>query len=68
MCEELASAVEKLKEEFGEVMVRVIETATVRIGSDQIEWEYRVVVPKFGILEISNDLSDVLQKAIDRKA
>ena len=41
MCKELASAVEKLREEFGEVMVRVIETATVRIGSDQIEWEYR---------------------------
>jgi hypothetical protein len=68
MCKELASAVEKLREEFGEVMVRVIETATVRIGSDQIEWEYRAVVPKFGILEISNDLSDVVQKAIDRKA
>ena len=68
MSKELASAVEKLKQEFGEVMVRVIETATVRMGSDEIEWEYRVVVPKCGILEIADDLSQVVQKAIDRKA
>lgn len=67
MCDELASAVQALKGEFGEVMVRVIETATIRMGSDEIEWEYRVVVPKPGILEIGNDLSRVLQKAIDRK-
>ncbi len=67
MCDELASAVQTLKGEFGEVMVRVIETATIRMGSDEIEWEYRVVVPKPGILEIGNDLSQVLQKAIDRK-
>jgi hypothetical protein len=67
MSREMASAVGKLKEEFGEVMVRVIETATVRMGSDQIEWEYRVVVPKFGILEIADDLSLVVQRAIDRK-
>jgi len=32
MCDELASAVQTLKEEFGEVMVRVIETATIRMG------------------------------------
>jgi len=37
------------------------------MGSDEIEWEYRVVVPKPGILEIGNDLSQVVQKAIDRK-
>lgn len=67
MSEELASAVVRLKEEFGDVMVRVIETATVRMGSDQIEWEYRAVVPKFGILEIADELSQVVQKAIDRK-
>jgi hypothetical protein len=67
MSKELASAVEKLQEEFGEVMVRVIETATVRMGSNQIEWEYRAVVPKFGILEIAEDLAQVVQKAIDRK-
>ena len=68
MCEELASAVETLKEEFDGVMVRVIETTTIRMGSDQIEWEYRVVVPKPGILEIGDDLFKVVQKAIDRKA
>ena len=67
MSKELASAVGKLKEEFGDVMVRVIETATVRIGSDQIEWEYRAVVPKFGVLEIADDLAHVMQKAIARK-
>jgi hypothetical protein len=67
MCSELVSAIEALRKEYPGVMVRVIETATVRAGSDQLEWEYRVVVPKFGILEMSQDLSDVLQKAIDRR-
>jgi hypothetical protein len=67
MSKELASAIEALTKEYPEVMVRVIETATVRPGSSQVEWEYRVVVPKFGILEISGDLSDVLRKALGRR-
>ncbi len=67
MCQDLKSAVERLKLSFEASMVRVIETATIRAGSDDIEWEYRVVVPKFGILEIGNDLAQVVQKAVDRK-
>jgi hypothetical protein len=66
MCSELTSALERLKEEFPGLMVRIIETATVRPGSDLIEWEYRIVVPKRGILEMAEDLSEVLQKAIGR--
>jgi len=37
MCDELASAVQTLKGEFGEVMVRVIETATIRTRGE-ITW------------------------------
>ena len=67
MSDALMSTIARLKKEYPGVMVRVIETATVRAGSDQIEWEYRIVVPKYGILEMSEDLSDVLQKVLERR-
>lgn len=68
MCRDLKSAVERRKWSFEASMGRVIETAAIRAGPDDIEWEYRVVVPKVGILEIGNDLAPVVQKAIDRRA